>query len=165
MGALGITPDMVINSMTKDYQDSLAPKETDTEEEKNLKKEKLDSFVNDMKEAAAFYIQNQIDKLEALYKGAQTTVQNVITAAPMWAGQISAMTTGPDPMAPKSGIAIVASIKQSVSMAKASIEQVTGTISEITSIIEMFMISLPPAISTMVEMVNTASQLLSAIPL
>ena len=165
MGALGITPDLVINSMTKDYQDSLAPKETDTEEEKKLKREKLDEFVNDMKEAAAHYIQNQIDKLESLYNGAKTTVQNVITAAPIWGAQISVLTTGPDPMAPKSGTAIVASIKQSVSMAKASIEQVTGTISEITSIIEMFMISLPPAISTLVEMVNTASQLLSAIPL
>lgn len=163
MGDLGITSDMVIDAQTKDYQDSLEPKETDSEEEKERKRKKKEEFKKEMKEAAGKFIDAQIAKAEALYKSAKTTAENAIKSASTWSVQVPAMAT-PDPTAPKAGAASLVALKNSVSMAKAQVQEASSKVEEISTMITMFMIPVPAPLTALVSLISTANSALSVIP-
>lgn len=151
--ALGITVDQIIENKFGPYLDSLTP-------------EKRQEFLNSMKEAAMDMLNQKIAEAEALYKGIKTTADNVITASSEWAYQLPLIAV-PDPMAPKSSAAVLVSLKQSVSMAKANIDA-AGQLSQLQTIILTFgFTSGGPVdiINSLSSLVNTASTALSVIPL
>lgn len=153
--ALGITVDQIIENKFGPYLDSLTP-------------EKRQEFLNSMKEAAMDMLNQKIAEAEALYKGIKTTADNVITAAKVWPGQISAIISTPDPMAPIASAATLVSLQQAVSMAKANIDSAAGQLSQLQTIILAF--GFTPGgpvdiINSLSSLVNTASTALSVIPL
>lgn len=152
--ALGITVDQIIENKFGPYLDSLTP-------------EKRQEFLNSMKEAAMDMLNQKIAEAEALYKGIKTTADNVIIASSEWAYQLPLIAV-PDPMAPKSSAAVLVSLKQSVSMAKANIDSAAGQLSQLQTIILAFgFTSGGPLdiINSLSSLVNTASTALSVIPL
>lgn len=113
-------------------------------------------------------LNQKIAEAEALYKGIKTTADNVITAAKVWPGQISAIISTPDPMAPIASAATLVSLQQAVSMAKANIDSAAGQLSQLQTIILAFgFTSGGPVdiINSLSSLVNTASTALSVIPL
>lgn len=152
--ALGITVDQIIENKFGPYLDSLTP-------------EKRQEFLNSMKEAAMDMLNQKIAEAEALYKGIKTTADNVITAAKVWPGQISAIISTPDPMAPIASAATLVSLQQAVSMAKANIDSAAGQLSHQTIILAFGFTSGGPVdiINSLSSLVNTASTALSVIPL
>lgn len=151
--ALGITVDQIIENKFGPYLDSLTP-------------EKRQEFLNSMKEAAMDMLNQKIAEAEALYKGIKTTADNVIIASSEWAYQLPLIAV-PDPMAPKSSAAVLVSLKQSVSMAKANIDSAAGQLSQQTIILAFGFTSGGPVdiINSLSSLVNTASTALSVIPL
>lgn len=164
MGQLGIDVDMVIDAKTKDYCDSLEPSENDSEEVKEEKKKKIQEFKEKIKEATQEFIQQKIDEAEALYKSIVTTCENAIKSATTWSVQVPAMAV-PDPMAPKAGAASLVALKNSVSMAKAQVEEANSKLTSLNTLVQGFGIPIPAPIYTATTLINQATSLLGVIPI
>ena len=147
---LNITVENVIRSVCKDYIDTL-PEDTATE------------YVNRLKTAISSEIQSQIDQLESWCSSIQVTAENTISSAATWAVQIPAIAT-PEPAAPKTGAAALVSLKNSVAQAKAQINMASSQLDEVVGTIENWRITLPAAISTLHNLINTCKNALNAIP-
>lgn len=151
MGSLGISVDDVIEAKTGSYLDTL------DEENRESYKEKL-------KEASQEQIQAKIDEAEALLESITTTCNGIISNCTSWSVQIPTMAV-PDPMAPKSSVAVLASLTTSVQTAKGNISVANSQMSQLTQIVSMLGVPIPSIVGQTQSLINTASNALDAIPL
>lgn len=147
---LGIDVDTVIRTKCKDYLETLG--------------DQAESYVQEMKDAAKDAIQAQIDKAEALLKSVQDTAESCISNAPTWSAQVVAIAV-PDPMAPKSGAAVLVSLKNSVSMAKANLSSASAQLLDLLGTINGLGVPVPPVVNTASKSITTAQSALDAIPI
>ena len=139
---LGLNPTLIIETMAKPYLDTLPVDEAK-------------AYVNDMVNSVGPNLQGQIDALENKASAAKTKLTSVISQIPAFvAGVIASIAVPPAALSLKSDIA---NMKVSVNDANLALQEVSTTVSR-------WGIPTPPGLSTVIDMVNTASNLINTIP-
>lgn len=152
MADIGITSDQIIEAKCKPYLDTV-----ESEEEKQ-------AFLQRMKDAAKTFIQNFINKINAILDAITETCNKIIASASTWAAQIVAIAV-PDPMAPKAGAASAVSLKNSVEMAKANLSVANAQMAEVNGFVSMAGVGVLPIIETTTNLLSSANSALQAIPI
>ena len=146
MADIGITSDQIIEAKCSPYLETI-----ESEEEKQ-------AFLQRMKDAAKTFIQNFINKINAILDSITETCNKIISSASTWAAQIVAIAT-PDPTAPKAGAASMVSLKNSVeSIANAQM-------AEVNEFVSLAGVGVPPIIETTTSLLSSADSALQAIPI
>lgn len=139
---LGLNPTLIIETMAKPYLDTLPVEEAR-------------AYVNDMVNSVGPSLQGQIDALENKASAAKTKLTSVISQIPAFvAGVIASIAVPPAALSLKSDIA---NMKVSVNDANLALQEVSTTVSR-------WGIPTPPGLGTVIDMVNTASNLINTIP-
>ncbi len=139
---LGLNPTIIVQTMAKPYLDTLPVDEAN-------------AYVNDLVDSVGPSLQGQIDELENKASTAENKLISVISQIPAFvAGVAASIEIPPAALSLKSDIA---NMKVSVNDANLALQEVSTTVSG-------WGIPTPPGLSTVIDMVNTASNLINTIP-
>jgi hypothetical protein len=152
MADIGITSDQIIEAKCSPYLETI-----ESEEEKQ-------AFLQRMKDAAKTFIQNFINKINAILDSITETCNKIISSASTWAAQIVAIAT-PDPTAPKAGAASLVSLKNSVEMAKSNLSIANAQMAEVNEFVSLAGVGVPPIVETTTSLLSSADYALQAIPI
>lgn len=148
MGKLGIDPKMVIRATCKKYIDTLPT-------------DQAEAYVEEMRSAVGEAIQQKIDEAETWLTAAETSAQNAIDACTTLAVQAVCA----DPMAGVASAGVIASAKSGAATAKATVATGNAAVQQVIRIVGGFMLPLPAPVTAAAQLLNSADNALSALPL